>query len=206
MPQPQAAIASLGSHIQPSGCTSTSASTARKTRPAGAQACSGRPRAWYLAHRHPGQASPPPQQPTPCLSLTSPSPPSVATFSPQAVPPPPPLPLTKRDLLVLRLVQGARAHGTSRTGTLAKPHRRRSSPTPCLSLKPPSPTSVATSSPQAVPPPSALPLTKRGLLVLRLVQGAHAHGTSRTGTLAKPHHRRSSPRHASASPRHRLPR
>ena len=128
MPQPHLAIASPGSHIQPSGCTSTSASTAHKTRPAGPQACSGRPRAWYLAHRHPGRASPPPQQLTPCLSLTSPSPPSVATSSPQAVPPPPALPLTKQGLLVLRLVQGAHAHGTSRTGSLGKPHHRRSSP------------------------------------------------------------------------------
>ena len=80
------------------------------------------------------------------------------------------------------------------------------SPTPCLSLKPPSPTPVATFSPQAVPPPPPLPLTKRDLLVLRHVQGAHVHGTSRTGTLGKPHRRSSSPRHASASPRHRHPR
>ena len=80
------------------------------------------------------------------------------------------------------------------------------SPTPCLSLKPPSPTSVATFSLQAVPPPPPLPLTKRDLLVLRHVQGAHAHGTSRTGTLGKPHRRSSSPHHASASPRHHRPR
>ena len=80
--QPRLAITTLGSRLQPLGCTDTSDATAYRARPAGSQARPGRQRAPSLARRQPGQASPPPQQLAPCLSLASPPPPSAATQLP----------------------------------------------------------------------------------------------------------------------------
>ena len=111
----------------PTAQTSTSADTVHKTRPTGSQARPGRSRASFLTHRQPGQASLPPQQPTPYPSLASPSPPSVAASSPWAAPTPPMLPRTGRGLLALRLVQDANAHRPSRAGSLGKPHLHHSS-------------------------------------------------------------------------------